>query len=432
MINYDVVSDKLLGMGIIHSVVIGYKPKRDIKCTKQRRRECIPRFDYSHDDPECNLPIYNLALPHETPNPVIKENQKFKVYCPSCEKYFWTTIRKHLDEGYGCPTCPKKYQEDKQSGSRYRASKTREFRLKAIRIHGNINEYTISYYTSCIDDIFIRCSIHGIITTTPQVHVLKKCGCRKCGDKRVSEFRLNDTKYFIHKSILVHGDRYDYSKAIYTGYHDYLTIICPEHGEFRQRAGIHMLGCTCPYCNYSNRFDVPTHPNRFDVVSYDKFSDKVLITDSPTRGDYGELLVVCKKCNRLHPPNKRDMYHRIGAINGHNGRGGESSFYCSDECKLGCEVYGVNSLHHEVIVPSSELARRKMARNCQSKSKRTLLQIQRDEYGYNYCDKCGSTIDKLEIHHTIEVAKDPIGAINPAGHMIVCEICHKQFTKRCR
>ena len=47
--------------------------------------------------------------------------------------------------------------------------------------------------------------------------------------------------------------------------------------------------------------------------------------------------------------------------------------------------------------------------------------------------------DKYELpnisseYHTIEVAKDPDGAINPAGHMLVCEDpCHKELTKMCK
>ena len=34
----------------------------------------------------------------------------------------------------------------------------------------------------------------------------------------------------------VHGDKYEYSKVIYIGAHDKVTIICPIHGEFLQVA----------------------------------------------------------------------------------------------------------------------------------------------------------------------------------------------------
>lgn len=50
----------------------------------------------------------------------------------------------------------------------------------------------------------------------------------------------------------VHGDRYDYSKADFDniGKDRKITIICPIHGEFRQKIGNHIiLKHGCPKCN---------------------------------------------------------------------------------------------------------------------------------------------------------------------------------------
>ena len=41
-----------------------------------------------------------------------------------------------------------------------------------------------------------------------------------------------------------HGDKYDYSKAVYETAESVLTIICPDHGEFEQKARVHLRrGC---------------------------------------------------------------------------------------------------------------------------------------------------------------------------------------------
>jgi len=40
------------------------------------------------------------------------------------------------------------------------------------------------------------------------------------------------TEEFIKKAKKVHGDKYDYSKSVYTGYNNKITIICPIHGEY--------------------------------------------------------------------------------------------------------------------------------------------------------------------------------------------------------
>lgn len=44
------------------------------------------------------------------------------------------------------------------------------------------------------------------------------------------------------------ADKYDYSKAVYTGNHNELVIICKEHGEFKQMAHLHYQGKGCPVC----------------------------------------------------------------------------------------------------------------------------------------------------------------------------------------
>lgn len=54
---------------------------------------------------------------------------------------------------------------------------------------------------------------------------------------------------FIAKARQVHGDRFDYSMTIYKTYAEKVTIICREHGVFRQIAGNHVYQKSgCPEC----------------------------------------------------------------------------------------------------------------------------------------------------------------------------------------
>lgn len=53
---------------------------------------------------------------------------------------------------------------------------------------------------------------------------------------------------FIQKSIAVHGDKYAYDDVVYTLNSAAVTIRCPQHGPFTQRASNHMLGRGCPRC----------------------------------------------------------------------------------------------------------------------------------------------------------------------------------------
>ena len=54
---------------------------------------------------------------------------------------------------------------------------------------------------------------------------------------------------FIAKAIKVHGNKYNYSKVYYENNYTKVAIICPSHGEFWQRPGVHLLGQGCSICS---------------------------------------------------------------------------------------------------------------------------------------------------------------------------------------
>jgi len=56
------------------------------------------------------------------------------------------------------------------------------------------------------------------------------------------------TKYFIHKSRSLHGDKYDYSKVEYTSNLVKVNITCPIHGNFKQTPNDHIQGRGCMKC----------------------------------------------------------------------------------------------------------------------------------------------------------------------------------------
>ena len=46
----------------------------------------------------------------------------------------------------------------------------------------------------------------------------------------------------------MHGDKYDYSKAVYVSTYVSVVIICPTHGAFEQKPAVHMQGAGCQQC----------------------------------------------------------------------------------------------------------------------------------------------------------------------------------------
>ena len=66
------------------------------------------------------------------------------------------------------------------------------------------------------------------------------------GKRRTTEDFINDSK-------LIHGDKYEYSKSIFTKRKSKVIIICPIHGEFEQIINGHLRGNDCYKCSGSER-----------------------------------------------------------------------------------------------------------------------------------------------------------------------------------
>jgi hypothetical protein len=87
---------------------------------------------------------------------------------------------------------------------------------------------------------------------TPRQHLIS-CGCYECGKENFSLKNKLGVDKFIDKSIMIHGEKYDYSKVDYIDSKTKVCIVCPEHGEFWQTPSAHIhLKEGCPKCNESH------------------------------------------------------------------------------------------------------------------------------------------------------------------------------------
>lgn len=123
---------------------------------------------------------------------------------------------------------------------------TYEFINKAIVIHGDKYDYSLVDYKKSKLNVIIICKEHGKFKQTPNSH-LQGRGCPKCGGKK--KLMTNE---FVKKAKLIHNNKYDYSNVVYTGTLNYINIICPTHGMFRQHANSHLSGRGCPKCVNKN------------------------------------------------------------------------------------------------------------------------------------------------------------------------------------
>jgi hypothetical protein len=122
------------------------------------------------------------------------------------------------------------------------------------------------------------------------------------------------TADFIRRAREVHGNRYDYSKASYVAARKYITIICPEHGEFEQWPANHYIGHGCYECGGNKPLTLDKfierankiHNSRYDYsrVKFQYVESKIEII-CPDHGSFCQRLAThlkglgCNSCGRV-------------------------------------------------------------------------------------------------------------------------------------
>lgn len=114
------------------------------------------------------------------------------------------------------------------------------------------------------------------------------------------------TEEFIRRAKEAHGDKYDYSKSKYIVSEKPLTIICPIHGEFSQRADCHLQGHNCPKCSYENsKLGNELFVERAKNVHGDKYDYSDVVYK---RGDE-KVCIICPKHGKFF---QRPEFHLRG------------------------------------------------------------------------------------------------------------------------
>jgi hypothetical protein len=161
-------------------------------------------------------------------------NSKVSIICPD-HGVFQQRPKDHL-KGSGCSECSK--------------ITTSKFIEQAVKLHGKKYDYSKMIYAHSCEKILIECSKHGEFFQTPQHH-LDGAGCPLCARERTALYQSFTREQYIELAKKIHGERYIYTKVIYKRCRDIITITCPKHGDFKQRAGTHLEGQGCPICRKS-------------------------------------------------------------------------------------------------------------------------------------------------------------------------------------
>lgn len=122
-----------------------------------------------------------------------------------------------------------------------------EFIAEVRVIHGVRYDYSNVSYKTLQDKVQIGCEIHGQFMQRAVEHLAGK-GCSKCGRIKAAKSKTLTLDKFISQARGVHGNKYDYSKTVYKTKHLKITITCPRHGDFIQKAANHINGNGCRIC----------------------------------------------------------------------------------------------------------------------------------------------------------------------------------------
>lgn len=137
--------------------------------------------------------------------------------------------------------------------------------------YGERYDYSQVKYQNSNEKVIIICKNHGPFLQTVSAHLRGRC-CAQCSQQSQS----HNQKSMIEKFISIHGDRYDYSKSVYKGVKNQVTITCYTHGDFNQRVDGHFQGNGCKACadaDASARFVISRDSliERFNKVHFYKY-----------------------------------------------------------------------------------------------------------------------------------------------------------------
>ena len=99
-----------------------------------------------------------------------------------------------------------------------------------------------------------------------------------------------NTEWFVTEAKKIHGDRYDYSKAIYQTIRAKVTIVCPEHGEFLKSPDKHLQGQGCPKCNPMGKFQAGL---RFIEKAHQVHGDRYDYSNVEYDGAFKNICIIC-------------------------------------------------------------------------------------------------------------------------------------------
>jgi ssDNA-binding Zn-finger/Zn-ribbon topoisomerase 1 len=207
---------------------------------------------------------------------------------------FEQTPSSHLS-GSGCPYCGFASQVEK------RRLPLEDFISRSLNAHGDRYDYTNVDYLNSSTEVLIGCSVHGIFHQRPDFH-MRGSGCPKCSIIEQHNEQRKTTEDFISDSVLIHGERYDYSNVEYLDSKTEVFITCKIHGEFSQIANNHQRGQGCPKCSLIEQANDRRFTNEdFVALAREVHGDLYDYSKVEYKSSSIEIIVICRTHGQFTP-----------------------------------------------------------------------------------------------------------------------------------
>ncbi|QGH73850.1 restriction endonuclease type II-like protein [Vibrio phage vB_VhaM_VH-8] len=122
-----------------------------------------------------------------------------------------------------------------------------KFLEKSKSIHGDRYDYSLVDYVNTNTPVNIICPVHGVFTTTPSIHLMGS-NCKLCSNERMSKNKRHGSEKVLKKLKEVHGEKFTYDLSEYDSSSRHVIVTCPEHGKSRQEIRNHLRGAGCKGC----------------------------------------------------------------------------------------------------------------------------------------------------------------------------------------
>lgn len=231
------------------------------------------------------------------------------VGCPTHGEFTIEPLK--LLAGQKCPKCSILAVQSTQ----YKSTSYEVFLDKAYTTHGDKYTYDANSYVNIRSQVSIICPEHGPFVQCASSHLVG-AGCPTCARHKVGNDRMTGNVMIEKRIMSTHGDSFSYPHGFPNRIGDKMTVTCPTHGNFEQRASAHIDGRGCPKCTavavgIHNTHDTSdfinaaysVHGNHYSYtnVVYNRSTSHVAI-GCPIHGEFNQLPYVhlrgsgCPKC----------------------------------------------------------------------------------------------------------------------------------------